>query len=624
MVGAAEIVDRASLMRWLEALPQNGQLWVSEAIASRSALRVVPLIARVKGISVDHLSGVLKDCFRENIFARCPRKQMFASIGGYVAAGDDQGNVPSIGYVVVEAARAASSHSISGCVFATEFASNAVYSALDSSFTDKTKAADIWAEVRKDAAFVESGGTDLELHSRPIWVTEPFWWKQELQSLEGLLKTQRLFDEEGWDIWLDWYRSVARGFPAFNLKSPEKAEDLERKIAILNVKALEGKIATSGSNPVRSIDRIKKQAQQNLDLWDREPAAINADIKAWVDEARTVEREDDRVPQAVVDDLAVLSTESESEDATFTAVPLNDFPEQSLDAPIFGLTEAGQVDRLPVPPEQRLLITAVTLQEYGALREDAAKLSGLGQILGKLGPELDKLLAAMPEDMTHAEVFSVWRAINRLRRTMNAHTAVASDPDPHEAKLERSIAEELGLLLDSANNFAFADPGLRKRDENVVPPQDRPSVEDEKRLGDALIQIVINTPDLLTPQARDVIKAEEDNAENAGKDAHGFQAVDQANKTRRNVFAEVLSSLRKAARSELVFAWKEVRGGAYKATGAAAITFGATDYLGTTAVYHKIWTVIFENLSPFLNYAAKVYQNPAVTKLLEDIAKLAH
>ena len=375
-----------------------------------------------------------------------------------------------------------------------------------------------------------------------------------------------------WDIWSNYFASISQGKPLFGIMDEKLRDELERNIALGST---DGKF--------------------NKEFWKREPALINADIKAWVDYARAT------------DTFGKLSS----------AIAEPDMPKQSSDASSFGLNANGQVDRLPTSPENRLQITPILQQEYAALLEDAKKLAGHGQMLGKLGPELSNLLTAMPEDMSQAEVFSLWRAINRLRRTMNAHLAVARDIEPHEAKLERSIAEELAALLDSANNLAFTDLGMRKRDENTVPPQDRPSVDEERKLGDDLEKSIINTPEILTQQARDVVKAEAENAKGAGSDQHSAQAVDQANKTRRNVVAALLSVLK----GETSFAWKEFRGGAYKAAGAGAATVALTDLNGTTTVYPTILRFIIENAEKLSIYAEKVYHNPALAEFLSKLAQ---
>ena len=340
----------------------------------------------------------------------------------------------------------------------------------------------------------------------------------------------------------------------------------------------------------RAIALGGKDGKFHEEFWYREPDEINREIAEWVEEARAL-------------DAAQLDA---------------DLPTQTIDAMLFGLTPDGCVDRLAVPPEQQLLITAQQQKEYNVLRSDAGSLSGQGQVLGKLAPEVTDLLTAMPADMSHATVYDLWRAINRLRRSMNAHVAVAASAEPHFARLDAAIAEDLGALLDIANNFAFGDPGIRSRDERRVAPQDKPALDEEKTLGDSLANAALNTPGLLTDEAKSAVQSSEQNASGAGADAHGLQAIEQTNKDRRNLVATILSVLKR----EAAYLWKEYRGGAYKAAGAASAGAVVTDIAGKTTIYPTIVNFIVTHLVELLKYAETVFQNPTVAKLLGQIIKL--
>ena len=412
------------------------------------------------------------------------------------------------------------------------------------------------------------------LYAKPLWQGAPPWRRDEWQAFKTTLTAPDMANGE-WGVWIEWYESITQGHPAFNLKNRQTADVLERRIA-LGDRANNGKF--------------------NKEFWNREPGEINREIAEWVAEARAAE-----VAEAGIAPMAMGDIE---------------LPQQTLDATMFGLDAAGRISRIAVPPEQRLLITQQQQAEYEALRGDAADFAAKGQILGKLGAEVAALFAALPEDMTHARVFDIWRAINRLRRSKNAHVSVAAFPEPHEAKLEPAMAAELEHLLNVANIFAFGDPGLRRRDELSIPPQDKQSLAVEKALGDGLADAALQTPELFTEDALQSVAAEESNAFGAGNDPHGQQAIDQTNKTRRNWLAAMLAGLK----TERGFAWKEMRGGAYKKTGEAAIValgVAVSDAAGITAVYPAIWRFASANAASFLTYVKTVFQNPTLTAYVE-------
>lgn len=71
---------------------------------------------------------------------------------------------------------------------------------------------------------------------------------------------------KGIEIWWDWFDAISLGNPAFGIQSDNLRNALERNIALGST---DGKF--------------------NEEFWNRDPAAINADIKHWVDEARALD-----------------------------------------------------------------------------------------------------------------------------------------------------------------------------------------------------------------------------------------------------------------------------------------------------------------------------------------------
>jgi hypothetical protein len=124
----------------------------------------------------------------------------------------------------------------------------------------------VW--VKKLAAETESGGDLNWFYANPlaIFLDKNFLKSTSVLSLRAILQNSTLKDG-GLPIWWEWYEAIAQGRPAFGLNDRKTAEALERAI-------------TLGG----------KDGKFRKEFWEREPGAINADIAAWVAEARAAER----------------------------------------------------------------------------------------------------------------------------------------------------------------------------------------------------------------------------------------------------------------------------------------------------------------------------------------------
>jgi hypothetical protein len=569
-ISAKDIKDGDSFERWLSGLPVEVRREAASVIASRVSLFNVQYAGYIDNIEINNVNAAWTLIFWRNLIARIPNAwSSKLAQAADLAATDKASRFGEVGVVTkgwriqvagLAADGAAAAATDSNLAASISYASEVVRKAVGLS------------RVAKDAEAIERGVKPDELKMLSLKVNSFDKLNSHFARLEGALRKKELA-AQGWPIWLDWYKPLLEGRPAFDLRDQKTAEALERSIAF-------------GS----------RAEEFNRDFWEREPREFNADIAKWVAEAR--------------------AEESGIGSASGLVPPTDvDFPSQDIEAITFGLIDEGQIDRLPVSPGQQLLTTSSQKNEYSALRKDAEKLAGFGQMLGKLRNEVSDLLVAAPADMDAASVFDLWRAINRLRRTHNAHLAVCNQFEPHEAKLDLAVGEELGMLIDTANNFAFGDPGLRKRDENRIAPQDRLAVEEERALAAPLVQIIVNAKGLLTENAAEVVAAEERSAVSAGSDAHGLQAQDQTNKTDRNLIAALLSALK----GELHYSWKELRGGAYKAIGAAGATVVATETVGITSYHSAIWNFIHQHAAQLITYVQKAFANPTVEKILQSI-----
>ena len=586
-----DIRDREDLQQWLEERPTDVRNRIAGVLASRMAARVLPTFTRAILHHAGQFAELSSRVFRANltsrIAARVPAKELskaaFAAAAeakvvaditaGSVAANSAAAAAANAAATAAEAftAGSAAAYFAAATVEAAAFADVAAVASVDDNADPDNLPTTAWKQLRLDVNWVLQSGVS-ELWQQPVWDEVPDWWQKYRMELRQFLPSLE------WRVWFDWYDSVASGGTAFGL--PAKAADaLERRIAL---------------------------GDGREDFWDRRPEIINAEIAAWVTEAREIYKAGQNY------------TEAAEQPPSFS------LPAQTTSAAMFVDLPDGRIDLAPIPEEQRLLDTPQQRKEYRQLRRDAATIREKGQILGKLAAELDHLSSAMPQDFSQATIYDLWRAINRLRRTYNAHRLVTKLAEPHPSKLEETVAEELGFLLDSANNLAFSDPGLRERDTNSIPPQDKIAVEQEKRLGDNLARAVINSPALSTDRALATLAAEDSNASDAGYDPHGLQAIDQANKTRRNWFAAFLGWLRRIVSDEASFGWKKFRGGVYEAAGTsafAAIAVTVTDATGLTQIYPSIWNFVRVHAVELKTYVDQVFHNPQLVQFIEWLLK---
>jgi hypothetical protein len=277
-VMASTVFDSASLEA---ALPELALSFadVLPVLASRSALRVLPLLGRRGNLTWSQIARLLLAGLRRNLIARTQLVK-FADLEIAVVLASLSTEADK---AAVEALNASSLAARSLVSPTTDSASKAVYIAYDNPFSDFTKAADIWQQIGRDVELLRQSGRALELSQLPIWTLTPMWWDEAVADFRVLLSSNEMAEMAdlsaakdlfsvpdmrglGFRFWLDWYDAVAKGSPAFGLNNRETAEALELAIA-----------------------RGGKDGVSHKEFWEREPREINADVAAWVAEARALE-----------------------------------------------------------------------------------------------------------------------------------------------------------------------------------------------------------------------------------------------------------------------------------------------------------------------------------------------
>jgi hypothetical protein len=261
-VRASEIRNRESFEAWLEGRPEESRRAEAIALAHRVAMRSAPFLHETGDLSPGQHATLLRSVLWANTLSRVAatyptrESEVIRAAARAAAAFAASASASAAAFASARAADAAA-FAADAAAFAAAFAASASASARAAAAT--------WNELAQDAGRLETGLSVQALLNLPIWQEPPPWWHEERHRFMEFLK-DREKAEPGWSIWIDWYNSLSAGHPAFFLKNREKAGLLLRNIALGS---------TDGTF--------------NEKFWQREPHLINADIKGWVEEAKSTD-----------------------------------------------------------------------------------------------------------------------------------------------------------------------------------------------------------------------------------------------------------------------------------------------------------------------------------------------
>jgi hypothetical protein len=470
-----------------------------------------------------------------------------------------------VDYVVLAAVNAAQSLEVRFGPPSTEvntvdtmsMADGAIEAAQKLGFELQMAPSDVWEQMIVDKRWLEDNigkrSATRIFSRRSLWLGHV---PRELGNIWYQLSARLLTIDPNYSVWIDWYERRIRGERAAFYIPGDKYRKEDKKI----------------------LRRLAEASDE--DFWGKGHEHVNATLKGWLDEARA------RVAPPLQE------TEIET-------------PPQDSGAIAYGINEQGKLDRLPNSNQVHLRDVPDQRRAYDDLREAAAELLAEGQRLGhRLQRALDRFLHSLPGGFENAEAYLVWRDANALRRLHRAHREAATTPEPDEAKLEPVIAEGLGGLLDLYNNFAFADDGLRAKDEARISPQERASRQAEADAAKPIVNAMLAAKDIATPEALDDIAADAENAELPSGDPYAAQVLDQANRTKRNWIAGLLGGAREALSDPKLLGKEAVIGfakGAGQAVGVIALT--AAIYLD----YAPLFEFIATNAAALQSYVAVAY-----------------
>ncbi len=266
---ARYIKDEDSFKAWLETRPEVTRAAEAVSLAHRAAMRVVPYLSRLNILGGAY-SDLLNSVFRASISSRVAVK-FPTSETAVASANTSDVHLSESSFDDADPSPRSANAVFSAAVSASAYASNLnglpnanfyeyAYATVDVAARAAVVQDELWIEIRYDADRLSSGVSTSKLITAPLWTDKKKWlFRQESALYSNLDKVG-----DGLSIWIDWYKSISAGGPAWGL--PEKIAD-----------ELELRIALGGSTE-----------KYDGSFWDREPKVINAEIAAWLKEARAI------------------------------------------------------------------------------------------------------------------------------------------------------------------------------------------------------------------------------------------------------------------------------------------------------------------------------------------------
>jgi hypothetical protein len=554
--------DRASLKLWLEDKPLS---W-ARIIALRSAMRI---LTKLHTHHVSHTGRLLMLVVRGQIISwaslNAPIHGMAKSALSARAAIDPHHAVNAALQTTMSAvALTAYPEGRFSSYTQGNYVANSIPS-MESPFNEI-----LWINIREDCDFLDNYSSASRaakaMAKQKLWVdSPPMEWQRDWQELSGTL----LGVSSNYSVWIEWYERRIRGERAAFEIPGDRYRKEDKKI----------------------LRRLAEATDKNF--WSKGDDYINATLKSWIDEARA------RVAPPVEEAEAHI-------------------PPQEEGAVAYGVNAQGKVDRLPPADQVHLRDVPDQRRSYADLREAVIDLLDEGQRLGpRLTRAVERFLHSLTERFEDAEAYLVWRDGNALRRLYRAHWLVSDGKEPDPARLEAVAAEGLGGVLDLFNPFAFADDGIRAKDEQRISAQEQESARVEAAAAAPLISAILAAHEIASVDALDDIKADNDSAHLPSDDPYAVQVVDQANRTRRNWIAGLLGGARNALDNPKLLG-KRTTIGIATGVGAAVGTVATKAVFGLE--YSPLLEFIGANMAILQNYVAIAFAGyPHLPDLIERI-----
>jgi hypothetical protein len=401
-----KIRDGDELQNWLEDKPVD---W-AQAITIRTALRVAPFAVLGSTPAIAYDATILWGLAVSWATLRWPAEDI--SSNEYVFVSTDRTTRTDYPDAVFAIDLAATATDVPHEAF------NVMVEAVEAASYAAADDLSIWEAASGDCLSLlnehdwRSGARKL-IASQGLWESEPDWFLKSVEqwSEDASLKAQ------GFDIWLEWYRRRLRGDPSSFGLPP----DLDKELTI--------RIVT-----------------QDRAWWERPAREVNADIKAWLDEARA---------QAALEQNAdALEPEPQSRLAIQWVTDAN-----------------GIVDLKPGQGIEELDRSQEAIDRHAEARDAADRLVQVcngANGAGVLVEAAVRYLAALGDKLDDMRLGLLFQRGERLRQTLRQY----EEAPPETLLLETVVALRTALSAAvSAHNIMVAlDPALDRRDRAMLGP----------------------------------------------------------------------------------------------------------------------------------------------------------
>lgn len=359
------------------------------------------------------------------------------AVEGYAAAIVDPDTAHATRAIAYAANTAADAH-ISKPFNIPEFAANTAISARRSANSASAASADI---LTADAEFLndnsDSPDAALLLLSRPLWLGK---MPRSINSIWQWVGRMLRNSKEGGAIWADWYERRLRGDATGFALSVSKDMEVQRRL-------------------IAADDR----------WWRREPALVNADIAAWLDELSPRVTDPMRLLEPAPDPLVTLLAEP-----------------QSNAAPHFTEDGDGRVAIDPHARSDELLTDSRAAERHAAARRRAAaaaeRLKGHNQADYLSGLAQD-VHTALGDTIAGGDLAETLLLANQIRRADQQHATAGASEDIQP--LPGDAARIVAVLVEALNLHIGQQPVLAAMDLAALGPDaviDLASPEDARQL----------------------------------------------------------------------------------------------------------------------------------------------
>lgn len=422
-----EIRSGEDLETWLNNQPRE----FAQVIAARAALRVLPF-AFAPSVSDDWVIrnslSIFRTCAISWAARNLPDDDLTAPSFAAHIASVAFGMSSIVGDACAEAAYAAATFDAEVSVSAAFIASKVVVASVSIPDVD---ADDIWGAVSVDTHWLQSASGDprsvsQKLTRSQLWLQgQPAWFNETWKHA----RTRLAHFESSYRVWIKWFdRRIAGVNCAFPL--PRKADG-----------PLQLRVFNSENG-----------------WWERGPAAVNADIAAWIKEARSSVSGDEIDSSDTVDNLAKL-------------------PTQNPNSLTFRETASGKVGLDPRVRDPELLRDEASQDRHAEARDEAQRLLALAQgsnAAQRLVGPLERYLAAIGKSIDDLRPGLVTQRGERLRQFLADYETDTSDPDLEP--LPREVLSTLKAVRSAHNVMVGIDPLLRRMDSALLGPDVKPAL----------------------------------------------------------------------------------------------------------------------------------------------------